>query len=197
MRVARVSSARGGARAGRTGTALVVEAGDDEAFAEPGEELLAHAGAPGRGIHRRRPTHRLDVAGHRDRGDHALVCGRRRGRRGERPADHDAVGLISAVDPVVHRAVVVDEVLGDPRAQHPQVEMRVPGHERIEGPGDVSDVARERPLALVLLEQASEPLTLQPGQHTGDVRVHRPRGGGAKKAIEAPIMRSPAYMPTT
>ena len=64
--------------------------------------------------------------------------------------------------------------------------MGVAGDERIEGPRDVADVPRERPLALVLLEHAPEALALQPGKHPGDVRVHRPRRGRGEERDGCP-----------
>src|SRR5690348_8896724 len=71
--------------------------------------------------------------------------------RVEMPADQEPVGLVARVDAVIHRAIEVDDVLGDVGAELREVEIRIAAHQRIEGPLDRHHAAGHAPVALVLL----------------------------------------------
>src|SRR5690606_32533095 len=90
---------------------------------------------------------------------------------GQHPLHVEPVALISRVT-TAEDAVAVDGVAGDPGAEHREEEVRVARDERIEGPGDATDLARESPLALVLLELATPSAAAVLRQQRGDVRVH-------------------------
>ena len=61
------------------------------------------------------------------------------------PPDQQAIGLVLAVDAVAHDPVEVREVLDRHRRELADVEVGVAGHQRIEGPLDDRDAARDRP----------------------------------------------------
>jgi uncharacterized HhH-GPD family protein len=182
--------------------ALVVETTDDEAATVVRQHLLAHAQTPRRRLGRIGAAQRLDVLGDLDGRDDVRGIRLTHRSRRERPRDQQAVAVdtlavLVELGAVVGRAVLVDEVLHETHADRLGVEVGVAAHKRVEGPGDGADVAGDRPLALLLLEQASEPATLVLRQYARDVGVHGVLLRREKNATEAPTMRSPSYRPTT
>ena len=144
-----------------------------DVIGHPGQEDITRDGA----------THRLTVgSGHKDP-DRVVAHGIARlgqvGARGRRPRplshqaprDHAPVGLVAPVQRVVHGTV---EVLVVPRhlgAQLGDVEVGVAAHERVEGPGDQTEVAGERPCPLVLLQREPDVVGLVTRAHARHDRV--------------------------
>ena len=89
----------------------------------------------------------------------------------ELPARQQAVGGEPVVERRGRTAVEVGQELARDRAEVPEVEPRVLGAHRVEGPGDEPEAARERRVALGPLEPKAEALPAPGGAHREHVGV--------------------------
>src|SRR4029077_17071600 len=80
--------------------------------------------------------------------------------------------LLARIDPIAHRSVDVDQVLGRLRSELGQVEVGVATHERVCRPLHDPDLSREAPTSLVLLELESGAARVAAAEDPEDVRVH-------------------------
>src|SRR5699024_8489852 len=90
----------------------------------------------------------------------------------ERPRDHHPVASLTGTDSIGQLPVAVLEVFEHADAEALEVEIRVAGYQRIEGPGHLRDAEVEAPQTLVQLHRRTGASADDLMADTGDVRMH-------------------------